>query len=161
MDKEKELKKLLNVLYRTGRMAMRSQWTGGGDESARFCVEQYNRILARLKELDPDMGSVFVPLEANASLHVVAIACRQLVSYYEDDMRHRGWHVERDVFDRGCRPRRAAGFDVPISFDIEDFGNVIRDWVQSWKTGWEPRHEKPSEEHKTEEAPKDTSPGGL
>ncbi|HZS46665.1 MAG TPA: hypothetical protein VFC63_16430 [Blastocatellia bacterium] len=167
MDKEQERKKLINVLYRTGRMAMRSQWTGGGDESARFCVEQYNRILARLKELDPEIGSIFVPLEPTASLNVVAIACRQLVSYYEDEARQRGWHFERDfVFERGCRPGRgagrgAAGFYVPVASDIEEFGNMIRDWVQGWRTGWDPSCHKSEEHQKQEGAPKtEENPSG-
>lgn len=152
MDRDTELRKLINVVYRTGKMAYRSQWTGGGEESARFCIEQYNRILARLRELDPEMGAVFVPLESSASLNIVAIACKQVVSYYEDEMRHRGIHIDHDPFDFGFKGRHAAaGFCIPGTGDFEDLGNMIRDWVQGWRTGTgSPKPEKPDEQPKKE-----------
>jgi hypothetical protein len=49
MEREKELVKLINVLRRTSRMALQSEWTGGKEDAAAFCTEQYNRVLARLK----------------------------------------------------------------------------------------------------------------
>ncbi len=52
MEREKEIAKLVNVLRRTARMAMQSEWTGSGQDAAAFCVEQYNRVLARLKEIE-------------------------------------------------------------------------------------------------------------
>ena len=53
MEREKEMAKLVNVLRRTARMALQSEWTGSSQDAARFCAEQYNRVLARLRELDP------------------------------------------------------------------------------------------------------------
>ena len=63
MEREQEIAKLVNVLRRTSRMAMQSEWTGSGQDAATYCGEQYNRVLARLKEIDPDLASVFAPLE--------------------------------------------------------------------------------------------------
>src|SRR6185295_853750 len=92
MEREKELAKLVNVLRRTSRMALQSDGTGSNQDAARFCVEQYNRVLARLRELDPDVGAVFEPLPADSSLTVAAMACRQLAAYYEDEVgRSSGW----------------------------------------------------------------------
>src|ERR1044072_9761873 len=85
MEREKELVKLINVLRRTSRMALQSEWTGGKEDAATFCTDQYNRVLARLKELDPNVSVVFEPLAAGSSLTVVAMASRQLAAYYEDD----------------------------------------------------------------------------
>src|SRR6185436_13602371 len=76
MEREKELVKLINVLRRTSRMALQSEWTGGKEDAAAFCTEQYNRVLARLKELDPGVGVVFESLAASSSLTVVAMASR-------------------------------------------------------------------------------------
>src|ERR1043165_480766 len=56
MEREKELAKLINVLRRTSRMALQSEWTGGKEDAAAFCTDQYNRVLARLKELDAGTG---------------------------------------------------------------------------------------------------------
>ena len=89
MEREKELVKLINVLRRTSRMALQSEWTGGKDDAASYCTDQYNRVLARLKELDPGVSVVFEPLPAASSLTVVAMASRQLAAYYEDELGQR------------------------------------------------------------------------
>jgi hypothetical protein len=34
-------------------MALQSEWTGGKEDAAAFCTDQYNRVLTRLKEMDP------------------------------------------------------------------------------------------------------------
>src|SRR5919198_1555034 len=99
MEREKELAKLVNVLRRTSRMALQSEWTGSSDDAARFCVEQYNRVLARLKEMDEGVGAVFEPLAADSSLTVAAMACRQLAAYYEDEIGGRARHGYGFAFD--------------------------------------------------------------
>ncbi|MFQ5568630.1 MAG: hypothetical protein ACE5G0_03080 [Rhodothermales bacterium] len=86
MEQKKEIAKLVNVLRRTARMARQARHTGTNDDAASFCVEQYNRVLARLIELDQDTAPLFEPLAPDASLTVVALACRQLAAYYEEDV---------------------------------------------------------------------------
>src|SRR5262249_30077252 len=105
MGREKELAKLINVLRRTSRMALQSEWTGSHPDAAAYCVEQYNRVLARLKEIDSSAGTLFEPLPAGSSLTVVAMACRQLAAYYEDEIGTR----------KGC------GSAYGIAFDPEMF----------------------------------------
>lgn len=126
MEREQELKKLINVLHRTARSVMRVQWMSPGESETRFAVSQYNKILARLGELDPDIKNVFEPLAEGSSLMTVAMACRQIVSYYEDEVK-----VEEEGWPRGF----AAGFKVPgcgagVDFNVEELGNWIRDWMQ-------------------------------
>ena len=135
MEREQELKKLINVLHRTARAASRVQWMNAGESEARFAVAQYNRILARLNELDPDVKNVFVPLAEDSSLLTVAMACRQVVSYYEDEVRTEqgGWG-----FDAGS----AFGFgaaDCGKDFDFENIGNLIRDRIQEAVQEWKRR----------------------
>jgi len=131
MEREQELKKLINVLHRTGRTAVRMQWMGAGEAEARFAVAQYNKILARLSELDPSIKGVFDSLPADSSLTVVGMACRQVVSYYEDEVR-----TEREAWGWGFGAGVEAGpfraFCGP-AFDFEELGNMIRDWAQEWK----------------------------
>src|SRR5205085_11421826 len=86
MEREKELIKLINVLRRTPRMALQSEWTGGKEDAAAYCTEQYNRVLTRLKEMDPGVGSIFEPLASRSSLTVVAMAARQLAAFYEGEL---------------------------------------------------------------------------
>jgi hypothetical protein len=131
MEREQELKKLINVLHRTARAATRLQWMNAGESESRFAVSQFNKILARLGELDPDIKNVFGPLADDSSLITVALACRQVVSYYEDEVK-----VEEEFWPRGF----AAGFKVPgwgagVDFNPEELGNWIRDRMHEWGRG--------------------------
>ena len=150
MEREKELIKLINVLRRTSRMALQSEWTGGKEDAAKFCTDQYNRVLTRLKEMDPGVGSVFEPLPAGSSLTVVAMASRQLAAYYEDE------------FGAARGPGRGYGFAFdPKMFkefweksarEFEDMGEFIRESIDEWL-----RHKK--EAGRTEKGSKETSTG--
>jgi hypothetical protein len=130
MEREKELTKLINVLRRTSRMAMQSEWTGSNTDAAAYCVEQYNRVLTRLKEIDNGVGTLFEPLPAGSSLTVVAMACRQLAAYYEDEMgpqrgapRAYGFHFDPDMF---------RDFWQKSAREFEDLGEFIRECVDEW-----------------------------
>ena len=130
MEREKELVKLINVLRRTGRMALQSEWTGGKEDAAAFCTDQYNRVLARLKELDPGVSVVFEPLAAGSSLTVVAMACRQLVAYYEDEL------GPAKGFGRGYGfafdPKMFKEFWEKSAREFEDMGEFIRESIDEW-----------------------------
>src|SRR5437879_11696982 len=97
MEREKELAKLINVLRRTSRMAMQSEWTGSGQDAAAFCTEQYNRVLTRLKEIDSGVRTVFVTLPKESPLTVVAVGCRQLRADSDDVLRPQEGFREDDV----------------------------------------------------------------
>src|SRR5262245_4555848 len=136
MERQKELAKLINVLRRTSRMALQSEWTGGSKEdAAAFCTDQYNRVLTRLKEIDPGIGAIFEPLPAGSSLTVVAMASRQLAAYYEDELgSSRG-------FGRGYGfafdPKMFKEFWEKSASEFEDLGEVIRESIDEWM-----RHKK-------------------
>ncbi|HWQ32630.1 MAG TPA: hypothetical protein VNQ79_07085 [Blastocatellia bacterium] len=138
MDREQELRKLINVLHRTARAAGRAHWMEAGETEARYAVGQYNRILARLTELSPEISTIFAPLAEDSSLLTVAMACRQLVSYYEDEVHseHGGWGFEAGpVFGFG------VGRCGPKDFDFEGLGNFVRDRIQEAVQEWK-RHER-------------------
>ena len=143
MEREKELAKLVNVLRRTSRMALQSEWTGSNQEAARFCVEQYNRVLARLRELDPDVGAVFEALPADSSLTVAAMACRQLSAYYEDEVgRGSGWGDWPGASRGAWADKRAfKDFWNKSARDIEDFGEFIRENIEEWARQYKGRRE--------------------
>jgi hypothetical protein len=121
---------LINVLRRTGRMALQSEWTGGKEDAAAFCTDQYNRVLARLKELDPGVSVVFEPLAAGSSLTVVAMACRQLAAYYEDEL------GPAKGFGRGYGfafdPKMFKEFWEKSAREFEDMGDFIRESIDEW-----------------------------
>jgi hypothetical protein len=111
---EKETVKLLNVLRRIARAAGYAAWTKAGPDATQFCVAQYNRVLARLAELEPAIKPLFIPLSDSASPEVTRMAVRELLAYFEADEPDfirgfgRGFHY-------GCGPRRSRVRCVPIS----------------------------------------------
>ena len=130
MERDKELRKLINVLRRTSRMALQTEWTGGKEDAAAFCTEQYNRVLTRLKEMDPGVSVVFEPLPAGSSLTVVAMASRQLAAYYEDELgpakeygRGYGFAFDPKVFKE---------FWEKSGREFEDMGEFIRESIDQW-----------------------------
>lgn len=139
MEREKEISKLVNVLRRTGRMAMNSQWVGAAEDTAAHSAQQYNRVLNRLKEIDASAGEVFSPLPENSSLSVVATACRQLAAYYEDEV---GGTKEWGGEWKGIwgHPRHGIWLDkkafkefwAKSAHELEDLGEFIRENIENW-----------------------------
>jgi hypothetical protein len=140
MERNQELLKLINVLRRTGRMASQAHWTGAEKDAAAFCAEKYNRVLARLKELDEGVGAVFEPLPAESSLTVTAIACRQLAAYYEDELGAEsgfrgayGFAFDPRWFSRGRESKRdCRNIWREAGHEIEDLGEFIRESINEW-----------------------------
>ena len=101
---EKETVKLLNVLRRIARAAGYAAWTKSETDAAQFCVAQYNRVLARLSELEPAIKPLFTSLSESASPEVTRIAARELLAYFEADEPE---FASEFYFDCGPRRRRA------------------------------------------------------
>src|SRR5918998_4991439 len=101
---EKETVKLLNVLRRIARAAGYAAWTKAGPDATQFCVAQYNRVLARLAELEPSVKPLFAPLTDSASAEVIRIAARELLAYFEID-EPEFVRVPRGRFYFNCGPR--------------------------------------------------------
>ena len=102
---EQETLKLLNVLRRIYRAAGYAAWTRAGTDATQFLVGQYNRILARLTEIEPAANALFTPLSDSASPEVIRIATRELYAYFETDIPE---HV------RGRRRHRSRVLRIPI-----------------------------------------------
>ena len=105
MDKEKEIKKLTNVLHRIARSSQYAAWNKN-DEGARFCVKQYNAVLARLTELEPQVAHAFTQLAEGASAEVTRIAARELSAYFiEEGEPHAEWAYKGHWRPRGVTMR--------------------------------------------------------
>ena len=102
---EKETVKLLNVLRRIARAAGYAAWIKAGPDATQFCVAQYNRVLARLTELEPAIKPLFTPLDDSASAEVIRIAARELLAYFEVDEPESIHGFGRGFFI-GCGPRQ-------------------------------------------------------
>ena len=115
---EQETVKLLNVLRRIARAAGYAAWTKAGPDATQFCVAQYNRVLARLTELEPSVKPLFTPLNESASAEVIRIAARELLAYFEVDEPEAVRGFGRGYYF-GRRPRRTRIKCVPIKVSCD------------------------------------------
>ncbi len=104
METDRETAKLMNVLRRIARAATHAAWTRNA-EAARFCVNQYNKVLARVSALEPAAATLFMPLPETASPNVTRIAAYELAAYFDEEPSVEAPRVR--VRFRGCRGRRA------------------------------------------------------
>src|ERR1044071_4713528 len=114
---ESEMAKVLNVLRRIARAAGYVAWVKREPDAARFCVTQYNKVLTRLIELEPNLGALFTPLAEETSPEIVRMAARELAAYFEDEVPEA--HVFKFAF--GCGPRhwraRSGNISRPVHCD--------------------------------------------
>lgn len=111
---EQEIVKLLNVLRLTARAARYAEWTRTASDATRFCVVQYNRILARLTELEPAIKPLFTPLNESVSADVIRLAARELIAYFEVEYTDSVPGVPPSI-GFGCGPRSARVRWAPFS----------------------------------------------
>jgi hypothetical protein len=116
---EQETVKLLNVLRRIARAAGYAGWTKAGPEATQFCIAQYNRVLARLTEIEPAIKPLFTQLNEDASPEVTRMAAHELLAYFEADEPEFVRGFERRFYFRGCGPRRRRVRCVPITVGCE------------------------------------------
>ena len=105
MERDRELAKLISVLRRIARGASYTAWNHDAD-SARFCALQYNKVLARVSELEPAAAALFTALPESASADVTRIAAQELAAYFEVEVPGIADRVRMRVRSRGCGGRR-------------------------------------------------------
>lgn len=112
---EPEIVKLLNVLRLTARAARYAEWTRSVTDASQFCILQYNRILARLGELEPAIKPLFPPLQETASADVLRMAVRELIAYFEVDEPRVSSIPVMPPISFGCGPRRRRVRWMPMA----------------------------------------------
>jgi hypothetical protein len=158
-EKAQEIRKLVNVLRRTARLAAQASWgwacsAQAQEQTAKYSAEQYNRIFDRLKGLDPSVGTIFSRLPEDARLEVVAMACRQLAAYYEEELepaeekeghrhRHKDWGSFYETVYEAGPFKIFMGRGIK---DLEELGKMIRECMPPWMCQEEPQRK--SEEPK-------------
>lgn len=103
MERNQEIRKLMNVLRRIVRAANFVSWKQAEPDAARFCVSQYNKVLARLVELEPAAAPLFTRLPEAAPPEVTRMAAYELAAYFEDEAASERGHRRA----RHCGGRRA------------------------------------------------------
>lgn len=92
------------MLRRIARAARYAAWNRSQTDITQFCIKQYNKVQARLAELEPAIAPLFVPLAESASAEIAHIAARELVAYFEGET-----HTSRRRHHRrGCHGVRVV-----------------------------------------------------
>ena len=110
---EREAKRLAAVLHQIAYDAGYVLLCRGDPEIVRFCITQYNRVLARLGELNPALTAPFGRLPDDASAGEIRIVARALVAYIREKTRKQR---KRARVGGGC-----IGFGWPgcsLKFDL-------------------------------------------
>jgi len=102
MERDREIVKLVNVLRRIARAANYAVRCNTQPDAARFCVSQYNKVLARLTELEPAIAPLFTALAEETSPEIIRMATIELAAFFEDES-----ESERPRRARHCGGRRA------------------------------------------------------
>lgn len=84
---KRDIKKLDAVLRQIAHDAGHALLCRGDPDVARFCAAQYNRIYARLSELDPELTAPFGPLSDDATAGEIRIVARALSAYIKEKTR--------------------------------------------------------------------------
>jgi hypothetical protein len=138
-QKEREIRRLVNVLRRMARTARMNYFmndAGFGGKADRHSVDQFNRILDRFKTMEaPGDPSLFGPLHEESTWSNLANACRDLCAYYEEengagrdnpwsgvwtDARSGIW-IDKSAFRHGMPP------------EMSDLGHFIREKIGEWQ----------------------------
>ena len=89
---EKSIKKLVYLLQQVVNDAGLALLQNEEDDARHFCIDQYNKICARLAELDSELAGRFQPLSSRASVGMVRVAARDMAAHLIDYMHdHRRW----------------------------------------------------------------------
>lgn len=127
MDREQQLTKLVNVLYRTARSTRNEN-----PEVVERARLQFNRVLKTLGTIDESVNTVFTPLEEDASAPVIKAACKDLAAYFEDEV---------DVPEMPFDNESFKEFWRKSAQDLEEVGEFIKESLGQFQ--------KERKEHKT------------
>ena len=84
---KQEVKKLDAVLRQIAHDAGQALLCRGDPDVVRFCAAQYNRVYARLRELDAELTAPFGPLPDDATAGETRIVARALAAYIKEKTR--------------------------------------------------------------------------
>lgn len=107
MEKEKEISRLVRVLRQIAFAEKFSGLFNKQEDLSEFNVQQYNRVLARLKEIEPSIENLFVELNEDTPSRIIRIAARKLAEYFEEDVQPKKHHRR---FGRCGKRRIFVGF---------------------------------------------------
>jgi hypothetical protein len=114
MEKDKEIAKLVRILPGIARADRLAAWREPQPDVVGFSIAQFNKVLTRLLELEPDAAHLFSSLPEHATLEMARMAAHDLSAYFtdesEDEHRHHGRrHGRHEGFRfRGCGLRVTA-----------------------------------------------------
>jgi len=136
-NNEQLIQKLMAVLRRMAKTAQMNQWMGRNDEADPQSIDQFNRILDRLRQVDTTGAhEIFAPLPPQTSWISLGGACRNVIACYESEPRtaygngcwdgfwtdaKTGFWIDKMAFRHGMPP------------EINEFGEFIKEKISEWQ----------------------------
>lgn len=118
MEKEQEIGKLTRILRGIARPDRFTAKREPSADAIKFNVNQFNKVLSRLLELEPNAAPLFAPLPEHATLEMARMAAHDLASYFSDEPiehgRRHGHRGHQGGFRfKGCGTRVFVGA-IPV-----------------------------------------------
>ena len=131
MERETEILKLVNVLRKTSRMAQQAAWAGNDETSAALSVDQYNRVLKRLSELDEHVAIVF---STPGGRYVAFGRSNGLPATLSNilKMKSKGSGSWGKIYGAAFDSDSFKDFWRQSAKEIEDLGEFIRENIEAW-----------------------------
>lgn len=85
MEKEKEIGKLVRLLRGLARVDRFAAGHEPQPDAIAFSIAQFNQVLKRLKELEPNAATLFGELADHSTLEMVRMAAHDLAAYFSDE----------------------------------------------------------------------------
>jgi hypothetical protein len=95
VEKEREIKGLVNVLRRIAGDERHAAWMNAQTDATRFNAVRYNKVLARISEIEPSVAQLFTPLPEDSSHEVIHMAARELSAFFEEEAPSHSWRRQR------------------------------------------------------------------
>ncbi len=136
-ERQRESRRLLNVLRRMARTARMNQWTGVREAADAYSIDQYNRILERFQLIDGAEGPpLFSALPPEATWSMLSNACRDLAAYYDEEESGKpgtgGWNgIWTDAKSGIWIDKTALKHGVPQ--EVSELGHFIREKITEWQ----------------------------
>lgn len=113
-ERKREIAKLVRVLHQIAFAEKFSAWNERREDISRFSVQQYNRVFARLKEIEPSIAGLFIELQEVANPRVIRMAAHELAGYFEEELAPEEKHQRHG--SRGCGSHKRVVFGFAPMF---------------------------------------------
>ncbi len=149
-EKNKEIIRIFHLVESTAKLAKEATLTGMLKGGEKRCIKQFNNALNRLIEIDIVPEGLFDPLEEDAEVSEVGVACYHLAGFLKSDL------DEFEISQKKMDKEKIKKIIVGNIGELKDLGEVIRQSMPDFlKDAW--KETKKGDSSKAETSPESES----